>query len=163
MTLFDLTGIDINYHVEKTFERELGPRYQVHPLTEAVYRLGDYGRKTGAGYLDYRGQEPRPNPRVMEVIERYRQENGVEPRAADEREIIDLMLAMAINEAALMMEQGICDRPADMDLAMVYGAGFPPTGAASCAMPTSGAFRRFTTSWWSWRPSTAPVSPRLVF
>ncbi len=36
------------------------------------------------------------------------------------------MLALAINEAALMMEQGICDRPHDMDLAMIYGAGFPP-------------------------------------
>lgn len=126
VTLFDLTGIDINYHVEKTFERELGRRYQVHPLTEAVYRLGDYGRKTGAGYLDYSGEEPVPNPRVAEVIDGYRKDNGVEPRVADEREIIELMLAMAINEAALMMEQGVCERPADMDLAMIYGAGFPP-------------------------------------
>jgi len=25
-----------------------------------------------------------------------------------------------------MMEQGICDRPRDMDLAMIYGTGFPP-------------------------------------
>ena len=36
------------------------------------------------------------------------------------------MLACGINEAALMMEQGICDRPADMDLAMITGTGFPP-------------------------------------
>ena len=126
VTLFDLTGIDINYHVEKTFEREMGDRYQVHPLTEAIYQLGDYGRKTGAGYLDYSAKPPAPNPRVVEVIERYRRENGVSPRQAEEQEIVDLMLAMAINEAALMIEQGICDRPADMDLAMIYGAGFPP-------------------------------------
>ena len=36
------------------------------------------------------------------------------------------MLALAINEAALMMEEGVCDRPQDMDLAMIYGTGFPP-------------------------------------
>ena len=36
------------------------------------------------------------------------------------------MLANGINEAALMIEEGICDRPADMDLAMIYGTGFPP-------------------------------------
>ena len=36
------------------------------------------------------------------------------------------MLAVAINEAALMIEEGICDRPQDMDLAMIYGTGFPP-------------------------------------
>ncbi len=42
------------------------------------------------------------------------------------QEIVDLMLADGINEAALMIEAGICDRPQDMDLAMIYGAGFPP-------------------------------------
>jgi len=36
------------------------------------------------------------------------------------------MLALGINEAALMMEEGICDRVQDMDLAMIYGTGFPP-------------------------------------
>jgi 3-hydroxyacyl-CoA dehydrogenase len=41
-------------------------------------------------------------------------------------EIIDVMLSLAINEAALMIEEGICDRPQDMDLAMIYGTGFPP-------------------------------------
>ncbi len=25
-----------------------------------------------------------------------------------------------------MIEEGICDRPQDMDLAMIYGTGFPP-------------------------------------
>ena len=36
------------------------------------------------------------------------------------------MLALGINEAAFMIEEGICDRPQDMDLAMIYGTGFPP-------------------------------------
>jgi 3-hydroxyacyl-CoA dehydrogenase/enoyl-CoA hydratase/carnithine racemase len=125
-TLADLTGIDINYHVNKTFERRLGERYKVHPLTEAIYKLGDYGRKVGRGYLDYSGPDPVPNPRMAEVVANYLKENGVAPRKADKQEIIDLMLALAINEAALMMEEGVCDRPADMDLAMITGTGFPP-------------------------------------
>ncbi|MCK5204299.1 MAG: hypothetical protein KAR15_10515, partial [Desulfobacterales bacterium] len=41
-------------------------------------------------------------------------------------EIIDVMLSLGINEAALMIAEGICDRPQDMDLAMIYGTGFPP-------------------------------------
>ena len=48
-TLSDLTGIDINYHVNKTFEKRLGERYTVHPLTELIYKTGCYGRETGAG------------------------------------------------------------------------------------------------------------------
>lgn len=125
-TLSDLTGIDIGYHVGKTFEKKLGERYKVHPLTEAIYQTGCYGRKTGAGFMDYSGDTPVPNPKVIAVIQKYLQDNQVTPKEIPEQDIIDLMLANAINEAAYMMEEGICDRPQDMDLAMVYGAGFPP-------------------------------------
>ncbi len=125
-TLADLTGIDINYHVNKTFEKKLGERYKVHPLTELIYQTGCYGRKTGAGYMDYSGDVPVPNPKVTAVVQQYFEENGVLPKELSEQEIVDLMLANAINEAAYMMEAGICDRPQDMDLAMIYGTGFPP-------------------------------------
>jgi 3-hydroxyacyl-CoA dehydrogenase/enoyl-CoA hydratase/carnithine racemase len=125
-TLADLTGIDINYHVNKTFEKKLGERYAVHPLTEAIYQIGDYGRKTGAGYMDYSGGAPVPNPKVAAVVKKYYEDNNVAPKKVPEQEIVDLMLANAINEAAYMMAEGICDRPQDMDLAMIYGTGFPP-------------------------------------
>jgi 3-hydroxyacyl-CoA dehydrogenase len=63
---------------------------------------------------------------VVEVIEKYLKDNRVTPKEMPKQEIIDTMLALGINEAALMMEEGICDRPQDMDLAMIYGTGFPP-------------------------------------
>ncbi len=124
--LADLTGIDINYHVAKNFEQRLGERYTVHPLTEVVYKTGCYGRKTGAGYLDYSGDQPIPNPKVVEAVKGYLKEQGVSPKEISRQEVVDLMLANAINEAAYMVEEGICDRPRDMDLAMIYGTGFPP-------------------------------------
>jgi len=125
-TLADLTGIDINYHVGKTFERRLGDRYRVHPLTEAIYQVGDYGRKTGAGYFDYSGEQPIPNKKIAAVVQNYLKENNIASIEMSSDEIVDTLLALAINEAALMMEEGICDRPQDMDLAMIYGCGFPP-------------------------------------
>ena len=125
-TLSDLTGIDIGYHVAKTFEQKLGERYKVHPLMELIYKTGCYGRKTGSGYFDYSGDKPVPNPKVQEVVRKYLEEHGVEPKEMSKQEVIDIMLALAINEAALMIEEGICDRPQDMDLAMIYGTGFPP-------------------------------------
>ncbi len=125
-TLADLTGIDINYHVNKTFEKRLGERYKVHPLTEVIYQTGCYGRKTGAGYFDYSSGQPVPNPIVADAVKKYHQDNNVSPKEMSQEEIIDIMLALGINEAALMIEEGICDRPQDMDLAMIYGTGFPP-------------------------------------
>jgi len=125
-TLADLTGIDINYRVNKTFEKKLGARFKIHPLTELIYQTGCYGRKTGAGYMDYSGDKPVPNPKVLAVIRKYLADNRIQPKTIPEQEIIDLMLASAINEAAYMIMDGICDRPQDMDLAMIYGTGFPP-------------------------------------
>ncbi|MEE8541341.1 MAG: 3-hydroxyacyl-CoA dehydrogenase NAD-binding domain-containing protein [Desulfobacterales bacterium] len=125
-TLADLTGIDIGYHVGKTYEKRLGERYKMHPLTEAIYQVGDYGRKTGAGYFDYSGDQPVPNPRITAVVQNYLKENNVSPKQMSNQDIIDTLLAQGINEAAFMMEEGICDRPQDMDLAMIYGTGFPP-------------------------------------
>ena len=82
--------------------------------------------RPGRGWFDYSGPEPAPNPRLQKVVADYLAANKVQPKEMSQQEIIDAMLATAINEAALMMEQGICDRPADMDLAMIYGTGFPP-------------------------------------
>lgn len=123
--LEDLTGIDIGYHVGKTFEQRLGERYKVHPLIERIYQIGCYGRKTGAGYFDYTGEKPVPNEKVLAVVRLYLEENAVSPKKMTHQEIIDTMLALGINEAALMIEEGVCSRPQDMDLAMIYGAGFP--------------------------------------
>jgi 3-hydroxyacyl-CoA dehydrogenase/enoyl-CoA hydratase/carnithine racemase len=125
-TLSDLTGIDIGYHVGKNFEKSFGERMKMSPLYERVYQTGCYGRKTGAGWFDYSGEKPVPNPKVVAVVMNYLKEKGVAPKAMTPKEIVDRMLARAINEAAYMIQEGICDRPQDMDLAMIYGTGFPP-------------------------------------
>ena len=125
-TLSDLTGIDIGYHVGKNFEKSFGERMKMSPLYERVYQTGCYGRKTGAGWFDYSGEKPVPNPKVVAVVMNFLKEKGVTPKAMTPKEIVDRMMARAINEAAYMIQEGICDRPQDMDLAMIYGTGFPP-------------------------------------
>jgi 3-hydroxyacyl-CoA dehydrogenase len=125
-TLSDLTGIDIGYHVGKNFERSFGERWKMSPLYERVYKTGCYGRKTGAGWYDYSGEKPVPNPRVVGVVQNYLKEKRISPKEVTPKEIVDRVMARAINEAAYMIQEGICDRPQDMDLAMIYGTGFPP-------------------------------------
>jgi len=125
-TLSDLTGIDINYHVGKNFEKSFGERWKMHLLNERIYQTGCYGRKTGAGWFDYSGEKPVPNPKMVEVVRNYLKENGIGPKTMTSKDIMDRMMVRAINEAAFMIQEGICDRPQDMDLAMIYGTGFPP-------------------------------------
>ena len=71
-------------------------------------------------------------------------EKGVAPKDMSPKEIVDRMLARAINEAAYMIQEGICDRPQDMDLAMIYGTGFPPYRGGILVMPTPGEWATFT-------------------
>jgi len=125
-TLSDLTGIDIGYHVGKNFEKSFGDRWKMSPIYELVYQTGCYGRKTGAGWFDYSGEKPVPNAKVVAVVQKYLKEKGVTPKQVSAKEIVERMMARAINEAAYMIQEGICDRPQDMDLAMIYGTGFPP-------------------------------------
>ena len=82
--------------------------------------------RPGAGWYDYSGEKPVPNPKVHEAIKKYLKEKKIQPKKSSHKEIVDRMLARAINEAAYMIQEGICDRPQDMDLAMIYGTGFPP-------------------------------------
>jgi 3-hydroxyacyl-CoA dehydrogenase/enoyl-CoA hydratase/carnithine racemase len=125
-TLSDLTGIDIGYHVGRNFEKSFGERWKMSPIYELAYQTGYYGRKTGAGWFDYSSEKPVPNSKVQEVIKKYLKEKGIKPKKSSHKEIIDRMLARAINEAAYMIQEEICDRPQDMDLAIIYGLGFPP-------------------------------------
>ncbi len=124
--LSDLTGIDIGYHVGKNFEKSFGERWKMSSIYELVYQTGCYGRKTGAGWYDYSGEKPLANARVQEVIKKFLKEKKIQARKSSHKEIVDRMLSRAINEAAYMIQEGICDRPQDMDLAMIYGTGFPP-------------------------------------
>jgi len=129
LTLNDLTGIDIGYHVAKNFERSFGERWKVSELHQEVFESGCFGRKTGAGFYEYSGKKPVANPKILELIEKNLKKTGNSPSQegeGDKQELLDRMMARAINEAAFMIEEGICDRPWDMDLAMVYGCGFPP-------------------------------------
>ena len=125
-TLSDLTGIDIGYHVGRNFQKSFGERWKMSSIYELVYQTGCYGRKTGSGWYDYSGEKPVPNSKVQEVIKKYLKEKGIKPKKSSSKEIVDRMLARAINEAAYMIQEEICDRPQDMDLAIIYGLGFPP-------------------------------------
>jgi 3-hydroxyacyl-CoA dehydrogenase len=125
-SLVDLTGIDVAYHVAKTLESVLGERYVVHPLTEKIYALGLYGRKSGSGWFDYSRDQPVLNKKFMHVVSEYLDQNGITRKRLDKKAILNLLLADAINDASYMIEEGICDSPQDMDLAMIYGTGFPP-------------------------------------
>jgi 3-hydroxyacyl-CoA dehydrogenase len=85
------------------------------------------GQKTGAGFYRYDPETRRrsSDPEVQALIEREAAALGVERREIDAGEIVDRLLFALVNEGMNILDEGIAQRPGDIDVVYVYGYGFP--------------------------------------
>ncbi|CAM0557536.1 Fatty acid oxidation complex subunit alpha [Vreelandella titanicae] len=121
----DMSGLDIAWKMrQQTADtRHLG-RYVGIP--DLLCEAGRFGRKTGRGYYRYdEAMQPASDPEVAQLVERYREEHAITPKAFSAQEIQQRAELALINEALLLLEEGVCQRPADIDIALVNGYGFP--------------------------------------
>jgi 3-hydroxyacyl-CoA dehydrogenase len=101
--------------------RAFPDRMQPAPALEALIGAGRLGRKSGSGFYRHARGKRTPDPAVPRLLglRRVRRPQALE--ALSER----MVLAM-INEAARCLEEGVVEDAGMLDLAMIYGAGFPP-------------------------------------
>ncbi|MDF0542932.1 3-hydroxyacyl-CoA dehydrogenase NAD-binding domain-containing protein [Sphingobium sp. H39-3-25] len=113
----DLAGVDIGWHRDPE---------RVESISDALCAKGRWGQKTKAGYYDYDDKrKPTPSPITAEIVAEFRAKAGVAPRVIDDEEIIVRTLYTMVNEAALILEEGIAQRASDIDIVWIYGYGWP--------------------------------------
>jgi len=61
----------------------------------------------------------------LEIIEREAATFGIERRSIPDDEIVDRLIYALVNEGMRIVEEGIAQRPSDIDVVYVYGYGFP--------------------------------------
>lgn len=122
----DLIGMDEVVKASRYLSDILGETWPLPPIFDRLYATGCYGRKTGSGWYDYGSDRPTLNFEYLKVVKAHLKDSGISPKPMTEAEILDQLLARSLNEGVRMMEEGFSDRPGDLDMAMVYGAGFPP-------------------------------------
>ncbi len=84
--------------------------------------MGLLGKKGGRGFYRYSGSRQRGvDPEVERLLTEAATGTPPKPEDAEGR----LILAM-INEAARILDENIASSPADLDVAMIMGTGFPP-------------------------------------
>lgn len=122
--LMDEIGIDVCMKVLKIFKSSFGDRMEASKLVDKVSATGRLGRKNQKGFYKYDD-----NGKELGVDETVYADLGLSsPKGGlPAQEIIDRGVYAMINEAALaLLEDKIVESAEEVDIAMIFGTGFPP-------------------------------------
>lgn len=123
----DLAGIDIGWRNRRREDATRDPAERYVDIVDRLYDLGRLGQKTGAGWYRYEegDRTPRLDPAVDSVISDARKAKGIDRRDISDEEIRNRILFAMINEGAKILEEGVAQRPLDIDVVYLHGYGFP--------------------------------------
>jgi 3-hydroxyacyl-CoA dehydrogenase len=94
-------------------------------IPDLLCEAGRLGRKTNAGWYAYENRQAAPDPVVANIIANERKRKNIVPRHFSTEHILERVLAVIVNEAAKLLEEGIALHPLDIDVVMVNGYGYP--------------------------------------
>ncbi|MDQ6894423.1 MAG: 3-hydroxyacyl-CoA dehydrogenase NAD-binding domain-containing protein [Acidobacteriota bacterium] len=122
VALLDDVGLDVAVKAGEVLQAAFPERMQAAGQ-ESLVATGRLGRKSGAGFYEYEdGKRGDPSKEAYRAL-------GVEPAEkppSADAEIQDRLVLLMVNEAAFCLDEGVVARPEKLDLAMIFGTGFPP-------------------------------------
>ncbi len=115
----DLAGLDIGWDAESS-QGDTN-------LKDKLCELNRRGQKTGAGYYNYdpETRAKTPEPMVEELILEFSKKAGKTRRSISKEEILQRCIYPMINEGARILDEGMSQRPSDIDVVWVNGYGWP--------------------------------------
>jgi 3-hydroxyacyl-CoA dehydrogenase len=111
--LLGLVGPGVAVHVAETLHANLGPRYRISPTMQAMVKAG-----VKTFYIKNDDGTYGANPAALALIHK-----GDAPSTAEQVRLRALK-ALA-EEARKMLDEGVVSSPAEIDLCMLMGAGWP--------------------------------------
>lgn len=122
--LMDEVGLDVCIKVLKIFKKAFGARIEIAPLMEKLEASKRLGKKNKKGFYTYDESDKRGSV-DSSIYSDLGLPSPTNPLST--RECIERGVFAMINECSLaLLEDHIVDTPAEVDLAMIMGTGFPP-------------------------------------
>jgi 3-hydroxyacyl-CoA dehydrogenase/enoyl-CoA hydratase/3-hydroxybutyryl-CoA epimerase len=128
--LLDEVGLDVARHAGEVVHAALGRRAAAPPIFERMIADRRLGRKSKRGFYLYEEKAGKKGKDKGKTAKRV--DPAIYPllgwRAAPvaDEEIVERCWLQMLNETARCMEEGILTNPADVDLGVIFGFGFPP-------------------------------------
>jgi 3-hydroxyacyl-CoA dehydrogenase/enoyl-CoA hydratase/3-hydroxybutyryl-CoA epimerase len=126
--LGDEVGLDVSVKVGQILHDAFGERLAFPAWIDRLPANGRLGLKAGRGIYRYDGKRQLdPDPALYAEL-------GLAPRHrdADPALLAERMVLPMVNEAARCLDEGIVASPGALDLAMVFGVGFPAFRGGLC-------------------------------
>ncbi|MEA2605178.1 MAG: 3-hydroxyacyl-CoA dehydrogenase / enoyl-CoA hydratase / 3-hydroxybutyryl-CoA epimerase [Acidobacteriota bacterium] len=127
--LMDEVGLDVGAHVGEVMREALGERVAPPPVFQRMLddrRLGRKGKRGFYLYEEKEGQGEGKAKGAKKVDESVYRLLGWSETPIGDEEIVERCWLQMLNETARCMEEGIIRNPADVDIGVIFGFGFPP-------------------------------------
>jgi len=130
LELMDEVGLDICAHVVNTMHGALGQRVAPPDILSVIKERQLLGKKGGKGI--YLWDQPHGKKVFDKKTKKYLFNDEIlsavkAPKAPKHiTEIQDRLALVMVNEAIRCLEEGIVSDPSQLDLAMIFGTGYPP-------------------------------------
>jgi len=129
--LLDVVGIDTGHHAGAVMAEGFPDRMKPTERTaiDVMFEAGRFGQKNGKGFYQYvPDKKGKPKKTVdPEAIELVKSVVKVDNSASiTDEDIVDRMMLPLLIECGRCLEEGIVRTPIEVDIALVYGLGFPP-------------------------------------
>ena len=127
LAVADLAGLDIGYKARQGLPVEDRGDPRAYRIADALVESGQLGQKSGTGFYTYDPdtRQRSENAAVLDIVAREASSLGVTRREIDAGEIVDRLIYALVNEGMRIVEEGIAQRPGDIDVVYAYGYGFP--------------------------------------
>ncbi len=133
--LIDVVGLDTGVHgaevMAEGFPDRMKPDYK--GSIAALFEANRLGQKNGVGFYKYEVDKKgkpakKADPATLEVLKSV----VADSKPFEDQEIVDRMMLALCNETVRCLEDNIVATPAEADMAMIMGIGFPPFRGGPC-------------------------------